>query len=163
MGLKKCYGVSANGFSTADRIQSLAAFGLHANLGGFDSELCSHFLPHPRDVESELGPLEPNCRVDIDDGVASRVEQFAHVPQEKQARSVLPAGRRVGEMLPDVAESGCPQQGIADGVGERVAIGMPDRPFAEWDSHSTQDQLAAGSKAVDVIAKANPERGKDKG
>jgi hypothetical protein len=45
-------------------------------------------------------------------------------------------------MPPDVAESGRPQQGVTDGVGEHVAIGMADRTFLKRDPHTAQDQLA---------------------
>jgi hypothetical protein len=48
-------------------------------------------------------------------------------------------------------------------VGEHVAIGMGDRTLVKRDRHSTQNELAARNEAVDVIAKANPERVKAKG
>lgn len=155
MGLKKRHGVSADGLTAADRVQTFAAFGFHADLVGFQAESSRYLASNARNVGSELRPFEADGNVDIDDGVPGGSEQLAHPTQEEEARSVFPARRRVGEMPPDVAESARPQQGVTDGVGEHVAIGMADRTFLKRDPHTAQDQLAACHQSVKIVANAS--------
>lgn len=154
MDLDQGHGVSADGLTAADRVQTFATFGFHADLVGFQAESYRYPAGNARNVGSELRPFEPDGNVDIDDGVPGGSERLAHSTQEEQARSVLPTRRRVGEMPPDVAEGGRPQQGVTDGVGEHVAIGMADRTFLKRDPHTAQDQLAACHESVKIVPNA---------
>jgi hypothetical protein len=70
----------------------------------------------------------------------------------------MPLGRRIREVLADIAERGGAQQGIADGVEEGVAVRMTRGPFVKWNSHAAQDKFAVGSEAVKVVAHADATR-----
>jgi hypothetical protein len=59
-------------------------------------------------------------------------------------------------MSSDIPERSCPEQRIADGMRESVAVGMADRAFLEGNPHAAQDQFAAGGKAVNVIPNSDP-------
>ncbi len=61
-------------------------------------------------------------------------------------------------MASDVAHGRRPQQGVADSVGQHIAIGMADGSFFKGDVNAAQDQLASRGQWVEVVTEAHPER-----
>jgi hypothetical protein len=108
-------------------------------------------------VRRELGALEADRGVHVDNGVAGLVEQSADVTQEENARGVAPPGGSVREMTADVAQRRGAQQRVANGVDERVAVRMAYGALLEWDSHATQNQFSSWGEAVHIVADANAE------
>lgn len=59
-------------------------------------------------------------------------------------------------MLADVAQAGGAEQGVGDGVKQRIGIGMAEEALIEGDIHSPQDEPTALHQLMDVIALAHP-------
>jgi len=83
MGLNQGHGVSADGLTAADRVQTFAAFGFHADLVGFQAESCRYLARNARNVGSELRPFEADGRIDIHDRVARLRQQSASVAEKQ--------------------------------------------------------------------------------
>src|SRR5579859_6545644 len=58
-------------------------------------------------------------------------------------------------MPADVAERSGPQQSIAHGVGQRIAIRMSQRALRKRNLDASEDQLATGDQAVDIVTEAD--------
>ena len=72
-----------------------------------------------------------------------------------EAPRALKARVRVREVGPDIALAVRPEQGVDDGVDERVAVGVAQEAGPEGDVDAPEDEPAAGLEAVDVIAQAD--------
>jgi hypothetical protein len=53
-------------------------------------------------------------------------------------------------MHTDVAQGGCAKQGIGDGVGKNVGVGMTFESELGRNLHTTQDERPAGRDTVDI-------------
>lgn len=60
----------------------------------------------------------------------------------------------VGEMAADVAQGGCTEQGIANGMYENVGVTVAEEPVGVGNGDAAEREGAVGNKAVDIIAKA---------
>lgn len=156
-GFQKNNRLGANGFATADRAYALACLGFDAYLTWIDAERPGYFNAHSLDIRFELRSLKFDCRIYVDNSVSGFVKRPADVAKEQKARSISPARRCVGKVLPDVAQRRCPQEGVANGMGERVAIGMSDRSQLEGNRDSAQYQLPPGSQAMHIVADSHSE------
>ena len=67
------------------------------------------------------------------------------------------AGRK-GEMLADVAEAGCTQQSVGDGVEDDVGIAVTGEAALMCDLHSAEHDRSRASEGVDVEAHARSGR-----
>ena len=79
-------------------------------------------------------------------------EQFASALQKSQARHILPLRIGVRKMGADVAQPGGAEQSVADGMRQRVAVGMAHGPLVKRDLNAAKDQFAAFGEAVQVIS-----------
>ena len=61
-------------------------------------------------------------------------------------------------MLADVPQSRRPQEGIHQGVGHHVCIGVPQQPQVVGNLHPAQNQFPAGHQPVYVIAMSDSHR-----
>ena len=57
-------------------------------------------------------------------------------------------------MSADIAECRRAQQCVAHGMGENIAVGVPDRSFVEWKRDAADDERAAFRKAMQVVPNA---------
>ncbi len=58
--------------------------------------------------------------------------------------------RRVGEVLPDVAQGRRAQQGVAYGMDRRIAVGVCDAPFRVGYFHPAEDRTQPLAEGVHV-------------
>ena len=89
----------------------------------------------------DLGPLADHDRVHVGDppGVP---DELAHLAQERDGVGVPVALVGVGEVVAYVLEPCRPEQGVRDGVGEDVGIGMAREPLVERNLNPAEDELA---------------------
>ena len=153
-----CDGLGAHGKAQADGVHSLTAFSFDADLTGLDSQRGGELPLHAGNKRPKLRPLEFNRRVNVDNGEASARRQPPSFAQEDQARSVVPAGRGVGEMSADIAERGGAEQGVRNGVRERVAVRVAERAFLKRDFDPAQNKLPPAHQAMNVAAQTDAEK-----
>jgi hypothetical protein len=91
---------------------------------------------------AELGTLESDSTIDVRNLVTGVLDALTHAAHEDKARSFTPLEGIVGEVLADVAQRGGTQQGVANGVGQGVAVRMAYGAFLKRDSHPAQNELA---------------------
>ena len=72
--------------------------------------------------------------------------------QEYSAVDIFEIRAGIGEMLADVAQSGCAQKGIADGVQQHVGIAVAFQPHRVRDFDSADDKFSVFDKLMDVNA-----------
>src|ERR1700704_2637555 len=60
-------------------------------------------------------------------------------------------------MLADVAQARSAEHSVDDGVCQHVGVRMPVQPEAVVNVHATDDQVAAVTKRVHVVARADPQ------
>jgi len=70
----------------------------------------------------------------------------------KQDHGVGALELRVGvrEVAADVAQTGGTQQGVGDGMQQRIRVGMPEQPVAVGNGDATKDQGTAGDEGMGV-------------
>ena len=72
--------------------------------------------------------------------------------QQQFAVDAFVAGVGVGEVFADIAQGGCPQQGVADGVEQDVGVGVPQQPFGMGNLNASEPQFAAFDQLVYVVS-----------
>ena len=76
-----------------------------------------------------------------------------HYPAQQQAAvDIGIGGIRVREVPADIALANGPQQGVADGVDQHVAVGVGLQAAMVGDAHAAEYDLVASAEAVYIIA-----------
>jgi len=142
----------------ADGIDAFAGFGFDADLCGLEAEGAGNFPPQERNVGRKLGALEADRGVHIHNRVAGLLEEFSRVTKKQEAGSVAPLRGGIRKVPANVAQRRGAEQGVADGVRQRVAVRVAHGSFVERNTHAAQNQFAPRSEAVNIAAEADPER-----
>ena len=149
---QQAHGRSGHALSAAGEAQALFRGGLHAHLGEGHPAGFSQVFPHLRDEGSQLGPLGNEGGVDVADGEPLLPQQGADPLQQHQAVRPLIGRVRVREQLADVPQGRGPQQGVGNGVGQHVRVGVAQQPFLKGHLHPAQDELAPLHQLMHVVA-----------
>ncbi len=80
---------------------------------------------------AELGFFKDDYGVDVLDGEIFFVEEVGGVFEKLHAVGVFPLRIGVGKVGADVAESRCSEKGVAECVGDDVAVGVAGGAFVE--------------------------------
>src|SRR5690606_31451780 len=72
--------------------------------------------------------------------------------QEDLGIRVLERGIGVGELVADIGQARCAEQGVTNGMSQRVGIGMAVETEIGVKGNSSEDQFTTGNGAVDVVA-----------
>jgi len=80
---------------------------------------------------------------------------FQHIAQKRRAAGATPAFVMVRKPLADIAKGQCAQNGIGDGMKERISIRMALETPWRGQPHATQPKLPADNAAMEVIALAD--------
>ena len=67
---------------------------------------------------------------------------------------IFPLRVAVRKMSANVAECGSAQQGVANCMGQGIAVGMADGTAVEGHFNPTQHQFPAGNQAMKIVADA---------
>jgi hypothetical protein len=59
-------------------------------------------------------------------------------------------------VAPDVTESRCAQQCVANSVSQHVAIRVTHRALVKGNAHTAQDQFAVWREPVEIVADSHP-------
>src|SRR4029077_15462696 len=103
-------------------------------------------------MRAQLRFFQDDDRIDVQYSEAPFNEQVAHSLQESQARNILPSRSGIRKMRADIAKPRRAEQRVADGVGQRVAVGVSRGPLVERNLDAAEDEFAALREAVKVIA-----------
>ena len=130
--------------------------------GGFDGDIldidlhdASQASLHLLDVGIEFGAFGSDGDVGIAELVALVADELHGVGQENLTVDALEVGRRVGEVVSDVAHVGCSQQSIAQGMYQDIGIAVTQQAEGVFQLNAAQPKFAAFDETVYVVAKSN--------
>ena len=92
--------------------------------------------------------------INVLNGQGLFVQKFSRVLEKHQAVCAFPFGIGVWKMSADIAECRCTKQRVAHGMGENIAVGVPDRSFVERKCDAADHERAAFRQAMQVVADA---------
>src|SRR5918997_4890286 len=157
--LQKADGLGGYTLAPARKPQALGGGTAHADPRGFDVEGARQVLAHGLPVVPYLRPLADHNRVHVGDGPGVSNER-PRLAQELYGVGVPVTLVGIGEVVADIFESGGPEQGVSNGVGEDVSIGVAEETPLEGDLHAAEDELAGSfhrGEGVSVNAQTHPE------
>ena len=108
----------------------------------------------------EFGPLENDGGIDVGDAIAFNGREALSFEEELDAVRGAPFGRGVGEVEADIAERERAQDGVGDGVGKDIGIGVAGETEFGGDFDTTENEITTGLEAVGVPALADAELGR---
>ena len=88
------------------------------------AESALHLVATRRQLRSFAHDLD----VDVADRPSLVANDRGHVPQDPDRVGARQLGVGVGEVLPDVAETGGAEQGVGHGVGDGIGVAVPAEP-----------------------------------
>ena len=151
-------GVGGDGETAADVVGALVGGGFYPDAikgkAGAGGEAGAHFL----EARGDLGPLGDERGVDVLDLVAAFAEGGADALEQDLRIDVFEGRIGVGEKMTDVGQGGGAEKGVADGMGERVGVGVAvETNGALGEMNAAENHGATGDGAVDVVAVADAE------
>src|ERR1017187_5684173 len=158
-GVEKLQGDHGLRFGAAALTHGTHFFGrleLHRNAVDLQAESLGQPLANRLAVVLQLGRFQNYGGIHVDDAVAALPGQIVGVAQKDEAVRSLPARVGIGEVHADIAQRGRPQDGVGDGVGQHIGVGMALEPELAGDRDAAQNHGTAGGDAVHVPAQAGP-------
>jgi hypothetical protein len=113
----------------------------HAHAPRLDVKGVRQVLPHGVPVVPDPGPLADHDRVHVGD-LPALSHECPRLAQEFYGVGVSVALVGVGEVVTDVLKTGGPEQGVGNGVGEDVGVGMAEEALFEGNLYPAEDELA---------------------
>jgi hypothetical protein len=144
--------MGGDGFAAANGVDAFVGFGFEVNSFRGKAQRFGEHFAHLGEMRAKLRALKDHNGVDVLDGKVPFVKKLANVFEKVKAVRAFPLGIAIWEMRANVAEAGGAEERIANGVREDVAVGMPDRPFAEGNYDAADDEIAASGEAMQVVA-----------
>ncbi len=125
--------------TTGESFDAFAAFAFDADgcLHGF-----AHLGLHGLAVRRQLGTIENHGAVGVDHRPARFGDGRASSRKQREAVGPFEFGGGVGEMLPDVAESGSSENGVGDGMGDHVGIAVATKAGTVVERDATEHEPA---------------------
>ena len=152
-------GVSGHALFATDETHTLAGGGFERNGIKIDMEQRGKDGFHRVDVGIDFGALGTNRAIDVAYAVAVRFEQIDRAAEEHFAVSAFIFGGGVGKVIADVAEIGCTEEGVADGVNEHIGVAVAEESEGVVDVYTADPQLAAGGEGVNIISETDSHDG----
>ena len=143
-----------DGFTAADGVDAFIGFSFQVNCFGQDAKGFCEYFAHFRKMRDELWFFHNDNGVHMLDLQPFFVEKVASVFEKPQAVRAFPFGIGVRKMSADIAECRCTKQRVAHGMGENIAVGVPNRSFVERKRDAADDERAAFRKAMQVVPNA---------
>ena len=147
--------MAADPFLSAGKSQSFG--GCSLNINDFWANVtgpAENFL-HFRQEWGKPGSLADQGDVGIDHCIAFILGQVDDLFEEENRINTAKLGVRIGKVFADIAATQCPEEGIAQGVGENIGIGMAKQAVTMGDGDTAKDQFAAFDQAMSVEAVAD--------
>lgn len=147
-----------DGIAAAEFAQRLFG-GLCLNGNGLDgeAECLGYVLPDGIDVLPQLGRLEDDGGIDVDDGVGGQLV-LEHTLEQLHRVDVLVGGIGVGEVGADVPLGQGAEEGVDEGVDEHIAIAVGKRSLFTGDFYASDDErFAGGDEAMEIPAASDPD------
>ena len=127
--------------AAAREAEALGGCAAHGDARGLYAEGVGQVLAHGFPMVPDLGPLADHDRIYV--GYGPRLtDEPADLAQQLDRVGVPVALVGVGEVVAYVLEPCRPEQGVRDGVGEDVGIGMAREPLVERNLNAAEDELA---------------------
>ncbi len=116
--------MATNAFLSPGKSHAFGGCCLNVDDIGRNPASLSKYLLHLRDKRGQPRRLTDEGDVDIDHGESLVPGKLDHLIEEDNRRDVGIFCIGIGKMLADITPSQGSEQGIAQGVGEHVGIGM---------------------------------------
>src|SRR5262249_47473207 len=145
--LQRDDGLRLGGAAFADRADLFRCLELDADAVELDSERMRDPFADRAAVVLQLRALEDDGGIDVDDRVAELERKLFRVAQEDERIASFPARVGIGEMHADIAEGGGAENGIGDGVGQHVGVGVSGEPGFIGDGEAAETEGSAGFEA----------------
>lgn len=145
------HGMDRDPLARADPPEPLIRLGLHRHSPRRDPDRIRKAHAHRLGMRSYAWPLGDHRHIDIDDLVILGCEQrdSANEKADRIRVAVYIFGR--GEMRADVAEGSGAEEGVSDGVGHRIGVGVPEKPKLAGNYHAAQDEPASRGETMRVV------------
>ena len=137
------------------KAQALFRRGLHIHLFYADAQGISNVLPHLLDMRSHLRLLGDDRRIDILNKICFLRDQLSDMGQQLQAVRPLIGRIVIREMLADISQSRCSEEGVTDRMQKHVRIRMAKKAKLMGNLHAANDQLAAFYQTMYIVSTSN--------
>ena len=108
-------------------------------------------------MRRELGGLNDDGRVDVEQRVAGLAGEPDAMLQQEDGVGTLPLRVRVGEMPAEVSQGARPEDGVGQGVGQDVGVRVAERSAFERNPDPAQDERPAYGEPVRIESVPDPE------
>src|SRR5260221_6342210 len=129
--------------------------GFYANILKVDLQRLGNGQLHVVDVGIDFGRLGDYRGVHVDVPSAAKLDEPGCFLQKNTARRAAPAGIGVRKKMADVCFAQRAKEGVADGVHERIGVGVAVEAFGVRDFDAAQNEFAAFNQRVNVVTNAN--------
>lgn len=141
---------AGNAFTTASKTQPVGGGCFHADAGDGNVQVRGEMLAHRRDMRGQTWVLEDDRSVNVAHLPAMFCQQVDRIGEEDGTRGVLPAWIAGGEMLADIPQCRCAQQGINNCMDQHIGIRMACQTWRVGYLYPAQDEAAVVRELVDI-------------
>ena len=120
-----------------------------------DAEIGGDVGGHGGDVRGDFGRLGDHRGIHIAHPPASGTHRGQRATQQYAAIGAAQTLVAIGKHAADIAETRGAEQGVGDGVQQRVGVRVAVETGRMRDVHATEDQLAPGDQGVNVVTLAD--------
>jgi hypothetical protein len=149
------HGHGGNAFLAPGEAEFLVGGGLDPDLGDRDAEGFGDALFHGGEVREDLGAFGDEGGIDVHDAAAAGADAACCFLQEDPAGCIPPAFVRVGEEMADVDLTDGPQDGVRDGVEERIGIRVPVESVCVWNLDAAEHEAPPLNQSMDIVTDAD--------
>src|SRR5258706_14015179 len=131
-----------------------------ADLAGCDTEGLREVGFHRLDVRENLRLLSDEGRIDVDDRTLASGDLSRGFLEKNMARRAAPLRICIRKKMANIRFAHRSQNCIADGVHEKIGIGMAIQTFVMGYVPSPKNQLSPFHEGVNVVTNANANHGR---
>jgi hypothetical protein len=150
--------VAFTGEALADGSDSFGRFEFYANGRRREAESGCEALTDGSAEILEFRAFEDDGGIDVGNAITPIGREFLCVKEELNGTSAAPLGSSIGEVHADVAEGEGAKNGVGDGMGEDIGIGMTGETELAGDGYAAEDKRPAGFDAMSIPTLADAER-----
>ena len=152
---RRGYGHCGDSFPASNKPHLLIGGGLDPDKLGIDPKSGSNLLLHLFAVWQDSWSFSDESAVNIDDG-GTLLFCEAHASfEDLQAGDSLDGPILGGEVVTDIWKSESSEDGISNGMGEDIRIGMPLQSLGMRNFYATENEWSVSGELVDIVTNSN--------
>ncbi len=149
--------MGGNALFTTDVTKRFAGGGLDTDGVHRDLQERCHGGTHRWDMGHDLRTFQDQRTVHVAYGPPFFIQQPDNPCEQELAIGTLPCRVGIREVLADITQGSCTEQGIAHGMQEHIRIGMAQSTGRMGDTNASEPELTTFDKTVDIKAEADPD------